>query len=319
MNDLKQKFGKVAVLLGGKSAERDVSLRSGGAVLDALKRQGIDAHAFDPMDRAVTELTQFDRAFVVLHGRGGEDGQIQGVLEWLNIPYTGTGVQGSAIGMDKVKTKQIWQGSDLPTAPYRLISTVEDGERAVKALGLPLMIKPVHEGSSIGMSKVIVKEDFAHALSKATAHDSVVMAEQWITGCEFTVVILNHQALPVIRLQPPEDVAFYDYEAKYLRQDTTYGLPCGLSAQDEKTLQQLALRAFDAVGASGWGRIDAMQDTHGKFWLLEVNTVPGMTDHSLVPKAAQAIGLDFDALCVRILEQTVEGAQFHEVCQDTHG
>ncbi|WP_313399381.1 D-alanine--D-alanine ligase [Acinetobacter variabilis] len=302
------KFGKVAVLLGGKSAEREVSLDSGTAVLEALVCSGINAEAFDPQERSVTELVNYDRAFVVLHGRGGEDGQIQGALEWLNIPYTGTGVQGSAIGMDKVKTKQVWQGSELPTAPYRIVTKNSNAQEIVSALDLPLIIKPVHEGSSIGMSKVEKVEDFADAIAKATEHDAVVMAEKWITGREFTIVILNGQALPVIRLQPPEDVAFYDYEAKYQRNDVEYGIPCGLSESEEKELQALALRAFQAVGASGWGRIDAMQDEQGKFWLLEVNTVPGMTSHSLVPKAAAAIGYSFDTLCVAILEQTLNGA-----------
>ncbi|MEK5742289.1 MULTISPECIES: D-alanine--D-alanine ligase [Acinetobacter] len=302
------KFGKVAVLLGGKSAEREVSLDSGTAVLEALVRSGINAEAFDPQERSVTELVNYDRAFVVLHGRGGEDGQIQGALEWLNIPYTGTGVQGSAIGMDKVKTKQVWQGSELPTALYRIVTKNSNAQEIVSALDLPLIIKPVHEGSSIGMSKVEKVEDFADAIAKATEHDAVVMAEKWITGREFTIVILNGQALPVIRLQPPEDVAFYDYEAKYQRNDVEYGIPCGLSESEEKELQALALRAFQAVGASGWGRIDAMQDEQGKFWLLEVNTVPGMTSHSLVPKAAAAVGYSFDALCVAILEQTLNGA-----------
>lgn len=300
------KFGKVAVLLGGKSAEREVSLDSGQAVLEALLRSGIDAEAFDPQQRSVTELVNYDRAFIVLHGRGGEDGQIQGVLEWLNIPYTGTGVQGSAIGMDKVKTKQIWQGSDLPTAPYRIINKDTDVQELVSSLGLPVIIKPVHEGSSIGMSKVEKVEDFADAIAKATAHDAVVMAEKWITGREFTIVMLNGQALPVIRLEPPQDVAFYDYEAKYNRNDVQYGIPCGLTETEEKQLQDLALRAFQAVGAKGWGRIDAMQDAEGNFWLLEVNTVPGMTSHSLVPKAAKAVGYSFEALCVAILEQTLD-------------
>jgi D-alanine-D-alanine ligase len=301
------KFGKVAVLLGGKSAERAVSLDSGTAVLEALLRSGVNAESFDPQQRSVTELKQYDRAFIVLHGRGGEDGQIQGVLEWLNIPYTGTGVQGSAIGMDKVKTKQVWQGSELPTAPYRIVSKDSNAQEIVAELGLPLIIKPVHEGSSIGMSKVEKIEDFAIAIEKATEHDAVVMAEKWITGREFTIVLLNGQALPVIRLQPPADVAFYDYEAKYQRNDVQYGIPSGLNDSDEKQLQALALRAFHAVGASGWGRIDAMQDEQGQFWLLEVNTVPGMTSHSLVPKAAQAVGYSFDALCVAILEQTLTG------------
>lgn len=301
-----EKFGKVAVLFGGNSAEREVSLDSGQAVLDALLRSGVQAEAFDPQTRSVTELINYDRAFIVLHGRGGEDGQIQGVLEWLSLPYTGTGVQGSAIGMDKVKTKQIWQGSDLPTAPYRIVTKDTVLDDVVTTLGLPVIIKPVHEGSSIGMSKVEKVEDFAGAIAKATQHDAVVMAEKWITGREFTIVILNGEALPVIRLQPPEDVAFYDYEAKYQRNDVQYGIPSGLSEAEEKQLQALALQAFQAVGAKGWGRIDAMQDQQGNFWLLEVNTVPGMTSHSLVPKAAKAVGYSFDALCLAILEQTLE-------------
>lgn len=302
------KFGKVAVLLGGKSAEREVSLDSGTAVLEALVRSGVNAEAFDPQQRSVTELVNYDRAFIVLHGRGGEDGQIQGVLEWLNVPYTGTGVQGSAIGMDKVKTKQVWQGSELPTAPYRIVTKDSDATDIVNALGLPLIIKPVHEGSSIGMSKVEKIEDFAEAIAKATEHDAVVMAEQWITGREYTIVVLNGQALPVIRLEPPQDVAFYDYEAKYNRNDVQYGIPCGLTEAEEQQLKALSLRAFQAVGASGWGRIDAMQDEQGNFWLLEVNTVPGMTSHSLVPKAAAAVGYSFDELCVAILEQTLTGS-----------
>ncbi|MGX5700171.1 D-alanine--D-alanine ligase [Acinetobacter kookii] len=302
------KFGKVAVLLGGKSAEREVSLDSGQAVLEALVRSGVNAEAFDPQERSVTELVNYDRAFIVLHGRGGEDGQIQGTLEWLNIPYTGTGVQGSAIGMDKVKTKQVWQGSELPTAPYRIVTKDSDPDAIIDSIGLPFIIKPVHEGSSIGMSKVERKEDFADAIAKATEHDAVVMAEKWITGREFTIVILNGQALPIIRLEPPKDVAFYDYEAKYNRNDVQYGIPCGLTEEEEKRLQALCLRAFQAVGASGWGRIDAMQDEQGNFWLLEVNTVPGMTSHSLVPKAAKAVGYSFDELCVAILEQTLTAA-----------
>ncbi len=302
------KFGKVAVLLGGKSAEREVSLDSGTAVLEALVRSGINAEAFDPQERSVTELVNYDRAFIVLHGRGGEDGQIQGTLEWLNVPYTGTGVQGSAIGMDKVKTKQVWQGSELPTAPYRIVTKDSDATDIVNALGLPFIIKPVHEGSSIGMSKVEKIEDFAEAIAKATEHDAVVMAEKWITGREYTIVVLNGQALPVIRLEPPQDVAFYDYEAKYQRNDVQYGIPCGLTEAEEQQLKALSLRAFQAVGASGWGRIDAMQDEQGNFWLLEVNTVPGMTSHSLVPKAAAAVGYSFDELCVAILEQTLTGS-----------
>ncbi|MBF7685440.1 D-alanine--D-alanine ligase [Acinetobacter sp. B10A] len=304
-----EKFGKVAVLLGGRSAERDVSLDSGQAVLESLQRSGVNADAFDPLHRSVTELVHYDRAFIVLHGRGGEDGQIQGVLEWLDIPYTGTGVQGSAIGMDKVKTKQIWQGSGLPTAPYRIVNTTVEADVLVEELGLPLIIKPVHEGSSIGMSKVEHVSQLAEAIDKAISLDSIVMAEQWITGKEYTIVVLNGEALPVIRLQPPKDVAFYDYDAKYQRNDVEYGIPSGLSVSEEEELKALTLHAFHAVGAQGWGRVDAMQDQNGKFWLLEVNTVPGMTSHSLVPKAAQAIGYNFDALCLAILEQTLIEAE----------
>ncbi|XID74828.1 D-alanine--D-alanine ligase [Alkanindiges sp. WGS2144] len=302
-------FGKVAVLFGGHSAEREVSINSGQAVLDALLRRGIDAYAFDPAVRSVTEITDFDRAFIVLHGRGGEDGQIQGVLEWLNVPYTGSGVLASALGMDKAKTKQLWQGMGFPTAPYRLLNQETDFAQIVTELGLPLIIKPVHEGSSIGMSKVESLAQLQPAYEQAAQHDAVVMAEQWITGREFTVVILNGQALPVIRLQPPSDAAFYDYEAKYQRNDTQYGIPCGLSNTEEQRLQDLALRAFHAVGASGWGRIDAMQDEQGNFWLLEINTVPGMTDHSLVPMAAKAVGYSFDELCELILQQTLTAAK----------
>lgn len=300
-----EKFGKVAVLLGGISAEREVSLNSGAAVLQSLLRSGVNAEAFDPKERDITELKQYDRAFIVLHGRGGEDGAIQGVLEWLNIPYTGTGVQGSAIGMDKCKTKQVWQGCELPTAPYRMVNLNSDADDIIQSIGLPFIIKPVREGSSIGMSKVESKDDFLKAVQLAIQHDDVVMAEKWITGKEYTIVLLNGKALPVISLQPPKEVAFYNYEAKYKRNDTTYGIPCGLSAEDEAKLQSLALQAFQAVGATGWGRVDAMQDEQGNFWLLEVNTVPGMTDHSLVPKAAQAEGYSFDDLCLTILEQTL--------------
>lgn len=300
-----EKFGKVAVLFGGTSAEREVSLNSGQAVLESLLRSGVNAEKFDPKERLITELTQYDRAFIVLHGRGGEDGAIQGVLEWLNIPYTGTGVQGSAIGMDKVKTKQVWQGSGLPTAPYQLVNAETDVHDLIAKIGLPFIIKPVHEGSSIGMSKVEKAEDFKQAFAKATAHDAVVMAEQWITGKEYTIVLLNGQALPVISLQPPKEVAFYDFDAKYKRNDTQYGIPCGLSPEDERHLQDLALTAFNAVGAKGWGRVDAMRDENGNFYLLEVNTVPGMTDHSLVPKASFAVGYTFDSLCLTILEQTL--------------
>jgi D-alanine-D-alanine ligase len=300
-----KQFGKVAVLFGGNSGEREVSLKSGQAVLDGLLAEGVNAEAFDPAIRGVAELAAYDRAFIVLHGRGGEDGQIQGLLEWMKIPYTGSGVLASALGMDKARTKQLWKGIGLPTAPYCLLDRSSDYSAVIAELGLPLIIKPVHEGSSIGMSKVEHAEELEPAYRAASAHDAVVMAEAWITGREFTVVILGGEALPVIRLEPPKDVAFYDYQAKYLRNDTQYGIPSGLTDLEEKELQGLALRAFNAVGATGWGRIDAMQDMQGRFWLLEVNTVPGMTDHSLVPMAAKAVGYSFAKLCIAILNQTL--------------
>ncbi len=303
-----EQFGKVAVLFGGNSGEREVSLKSGQAVLDALLTKGVQAEAFDPASRAVSDLSDYARAFIVLHGRGGEDGQIQGLLEWMNIPYTGSGVLASALGMDKVRTKQLWKGIGLPTAPYRLLDANTDFDSVVAELGLPLIVKPVHEGSSVGMSKVERQEQLEPAYQAASHHDAIVMAEAWITGREFTVAMLNGQALPVIRLEPPADVAFYDYDAKYIRNDTQYGIPSGLSDAEEKELRSLAVQAFNAVGATGWGRIDAMQDEQGRFWLLEVNTVPGMTDHSLVPMAAKAVGYTFADLCVEILRQTLSPA-----------
>lgn len=298
-------FGKVAVLCGGKSNEREVSLNSGNAVLNALKANGVDAYHFDPAEMDVMELKNFDRVFNVLHGRGGEDGDIQGVLNWLNIPYTGSGVFASAIGMDKVRTKQLWQGCGLATAPFAVLTQDTDWQQIVNTLGLPLMVKPVHEGSSIGMSKVKHLDDLPKAFKLASSCGDVVMAEKWITGREYTIVIIDGVVYPVIRLEPADVTNFYDYEAKYNRNDTAYHIPCGLSEDDEKHLQQMSLSAFNALDAKGWGRIDAMQDSEGNFWLLEINTVPGMTDHSLVPMAAKARGIDFETLCWRILELTL--------------
>lgn len=296
-------FGKVAVVYGGTSNERAVSLDSGTAVLKALKDYGIDAVHFDPKDQSITELTNYDRVFNVLHGRGGEDGQLQGVLQWLNIPQTGSGVFASAIGMDKVRTKQLWSGCGLSTAPFAVLTADTDWQQIVNTLGLPIMVKPVHEGSSIGMTKVEHLDELPTAYETAVACGDVVMAEKWITGAEFTIVIIDDEAYPVIRLEPAD--TFYDYEAKYTRNDTAYHIPCGLAEKDEAHLQALSLAAFRAVGASGWGRVDAMQDEEGIFWLLEVNTVPGMTSHSLVPMAAKARGMDFQSLCVHILAQTL--------------
>ena len=298
-------FGRVAVIYGGNSNERSVSLDSGAAVLQALQNQGFDATHFDPKHQDITELRQYDRVFNVLHGRGGEDGLLQGVLQWFDIPQTGSGILASALGMDKVRTKQLWQGCGLSTAPFSLLTADTDWQQVVNMLGLPLIIKPVHEGSSIGMTKVNNLDELPAAYATAVQCGDVVMAERWITGREFTIVIIDDEAYPVIRLEPADITNFYDFEAKYNRNDTSYYIPCGLSAADEKHLQDLSLAAFRAVDAKGWGRIDAMQDEAGNFWLLEINTVPGMTSHSLVPMAAKARGMDFESLCWHILAQTV--------------
>lgn len=296
-----QKFGRVAVLMGGCSAERDVSLRSGNAVLEALLRSGVDAFGLDLTEQAVTQLTaeKFDRAFIALHGRGGEDGSIQGVLEWLRIPYTGSDVMASALGMDKFKCKQVWQGLGLPTPASSLLNAKTNAEQLVAKLGLPLMVKPAHEGSSIGMSKITSAEALAKAYAKASHYDSRILAERFIRGSEFTVSIVDGKALPVIGLKTSHD--FYDFNAKYTATDTQYLLPCGLSNQEEQALQQLALDAYQAVGCESWGRVDIMVDEAKQPWLLEVNTSPGMTDHSLVPQAAAFSGISFDQLVLDIL------------------
>lgn len=298
-----QSFGKVAVLLGGTAAEREVSLKSGTAVLQALLRRGVDAHPIDVQGpQSLKELEQggFDRVFIALHGRGGEDGVMQGALESLGLPYTGSGVLGSALGMDKLRTKQLWLGAGLPTPDFVVMDANTDFAAVAARLGLPIMVKPVREGSSIGMTKVTRAEQLADAWREAARYDQEVLAERWITGAEYTVGILCGEPLPLIRLETPRD--FYDYEAKYVADNTRYLCPCGLDAARERELQELALCAFDAVGASGWGRVDLMVEDDGRPWLLEVNTVPGMTDHSLVPMAAQAAGIDFDELVWRILE-----------------
>jgi len=297
-------MGRVALLMGGWAAEREVSLRSGAMVLDALRKLGVDATALDPRDESLERLREFDRAFIILHGRGGEDGVIQGALEALKLPYTGTGVMGSAVGMDKLRTKLIWRGAGLPTPEFVVLRADTDWSAVVAELGAPIMVKPAREGSSIGMSKVADAAALEQAYRRAAEFDDQVIAERWITGQEFTVGILNGRALPVIRLETPCE--FYDYEAKYSRDDTRYLCPCGLSEQDEAELQRLALRAFDSVGCSGWGRVDVMRDAEGRPWLLEVNTVPGMTDHSLVPMAAKAAGMSFEALVWEILKTSVE-------------
>ncbi|HBH36741.1 MAG TPA: D-alanine--D-alanine ligase [Gammaproteobacteria bacterium] len=305
MSDAKR-FGKVAVLMGGTSAEREVSLNSGQAVLDGLLRQGVDAHAVDittPQDIVDLYQRSYERAFIVLHGRGGEDGQIQGALQTLGIPYTGSGVMGSAIAMDKYRTKLMWGGGGQPTPDYQLLRNSGDLELAA-ALGFPLMVKPANEGSSIGMSRVTTEAELESAWHVARQYDPIVIAERWITGSEYTVAILGREALPVIRLETPNK--FYDYEAKYQSDETGYYIPSGLDSDREKRAQDLALEAFDAIGANGWGRVDMMIDETGGMWLIEINTVPGMTDHSLVPMAAKAQGISFDELVWKILQQTME-------------
>jgi D-alanine-D-alanine ligase len=302
-----KRFGKVAVMLGGTSAERPVSLNSGAAVLAALTRQGIDAHAFDPANRNLGDLIsgEFDRVFIALHGRYGEDGCMQGALELLGIPYTGSGVMASAIGMDKWRTKLLWRAAGLPTADWDILTAASDFAAVEKKLGLPIFVKPAREGSSIGMSKVTEPGMLKAAYDAAAEHDALVLAEKFIDGAEFTVGILGDTALPLIRLEPAKDKAFYDFEAKYLRNDTQYHCPAGLPEAQEMALRQLALDAFRLVDGRGWGRVDVMLDSLGNPYLLEVNTSPGMTDHSLVPMAARVAGLDFDTLCLKILEQTL--------------
>jgi len=302
-----KRFGKVAVMLGGTSAERPVSLNSGNAVLDALRRLGVDAHPFDPATRNLGDLMagEFDRVFIALHGRHGEDGCMQGALELLRLPYTGSGVMASAVGMDKWRTKLLWRAAGLPTADWAILTADSDFAAVEKQLGLPIFVKPAREGSSIGMSKVTEPGTLAAAFEAAAEHDALVLAEKFIDGAEFTVGILGDAALPLIRLEPAQDRAFYDFEAKYLRNDTRYHCPAGLSDAQEMALRQLALDAFRLIDGRGWGRVDLMLDRAGKPYLLEVNTSPGMTDHSLVPMAARVAGMDFDTLCLKILEQTL--------------
>ncbi len=295
-------FGKVAVLLGGKSAEREVSLKSGAMVLKALRSRGIDAHAFDPAQRSLEDLVKekYAHAFIALHGRFGEDGTVQGILEWLGIPYTGSGVLASALAMDKLRTKRLWAAEKLPTPAYELLGEGTNFRITARKLGLPLMVKPASEGSSIGMSKVRAAAKLEEAYRLAAKYDRLVIAEQFVDGIELTGAILGERALPLIKLETPRE--FYDYEAKYLADDTRYIVPCGLPPKKEQELQELCLAAFRSLGCSGWGRVDLMLNKRGRPYLLEVNTSPGMTDHSLVPMAARAVGLCYEDLCVKILE-----------------
>ena len=299
-------FGRVAVLFGGKSAEREVSLKSGNAVLSALQAAGVDAFGIDVGDDFLARLNseKIDRAFIVLHGRGGEDGSMQGLLECAGIPYTGSGILASALAMDKLRTKQVWHSLGLPTPRHAVLTSPADCEAAAAELGFPLIVKPAHEGSSIGMAKVDSAQALLAAWQDAARYDSQVLVEQWIAGPEYTIAVLRGEVLPPIGLGTPH--SFYDYDAKYLADDTQYRIPCGLSAEKEAELKDLTARACEAVGTQGWARADVMQDASGQFWLLEVNTVPGMTDHSLVPMAARAAGLDFQQLVLAILADSVE-------------
>jgi D-alanine-D-alanine ligase len=303
------KFGKVAVLFGGKSAEREISLKSGAAVLAALLRQGVDAHKFDPAEYPLHDLESFDRAFNALHGRYGEDGTIQGALELMNIPYTGSGVMASSLGMDKWRTKLLWKVLNIATPDFEVVNAQSDFAAIERKLGLPLFVKPANEGSSIGITKVKQKGGLQPAWILACRADPLVIAEQFIGGGEYTVGILGETPLPIVRIVPKNE--FYDYEAKYLRNDTEYLCPCGLSVEKEVQIQAEALQAFRAVGCKGWGRVDFLMDGDstndmGNHYFLEVNTSPGMTDHSLVPMAAKAAGISFDELVIKILAMTLD-------------
>jgi D-alanine-D-alanine ligase len=298
-------FGAVAVLLGGGSSEREISLLSGNAVLAALKRRGVDAQAFDPAQRPLTDLLslKIERVWIALHGPGGEDGTVQGALEFLGVPYTGSGVLGSAIGMDKLRSKRLAQAAGVATPEFVVLRSAADLDLALERLGLPLIVKPATQGSSVGMARVERAEDLPEAWNNARRLEPTVFAESWISGGEYTVGILQGHALPSIRIETPR--SFYDYEAKYFRDDTRYFCPSGLTAAAEAQLAKLALASYQACGAEGWGRADFMMDRDGRALLLEINTVPGMTDHSLVPMAARAVGIDFDQLVWRVLETSL--------------
>jgi D-alanine-D-alanine ligase len=296
-------FGKTAVLLGGDSAEREISLLSGNAVLAALKRRGVDAYGFDPKEKPLAALASegFARAWNALHGPGGEDGLMQGALEWLGVPYTGSGVLASALTMDKLKTKRVVVGAGYTAPQYAVLSSSADLEPALKRIGLPMMIKPASQGSSVGMSKVKSAAELPRAYAEASAVDPIVFAEAFVSGDEYTVSVLQDRALPSIRILPATE--FYDYQAKYFRNDTQYFCPSGLTDAEEAELQAAALAAFNVTDCFGWGRVDFMRDrTSKKFYFIEINTTPGMTDHSLVPMAARQAGIDFEELVWRVLE-----------------
>lgn len=297
-----EQFGRVAVMMGGSAAEREVSLRSGAAVYEALKNKGVDAIAIDVTGSPIEALAgqKIDRVFNIIHGRGGEDGVLQGLLEVLEIPYTGSGVMASALTMDKLRTKLCWQGYGLVTPKWCLLQDEADLDGCIEKLGFPVIVKPAQEGSSIGMSKATNRDELQKALTVAAKYRCDVYAEAWVSGKEYTVAVLDSEALPVIRLETPN--AFYDYEAKYQATTTQYHCPCGLNQDQEQFIRDLAVTACKVVGVKGWGRVDVFIDDSGQYQLIEVNTVPGMTDHSLVPMAARQAGMDFDELVWRILE-----------------
>jgi len=301
-------IGRVAVLHGGQSAEREISLQTGAAVLNALRSAGVDCVGIDIGPDAVTQLqnTPMDLAFIALHGPGGEDGSIQGLLEYLGIPYTGSKVAASALAMDKLRSKQLWAGIGLSTPDFVMVNADSDWDQVLKTLGGDAIVKPAHEGSSIGMARVQTGEQLAEAYAQAAHYDGSVLVERRVSGSEYTVAILDGEALPPIRLET--DHFFYDYDAKYLADDTRYICPCGLDSEREQALKDLSLQAFDSLGCRGWGRVDVMADQHGHFYLLEVNTVPGMTSHSLVPMAAQAAGMDFTQLVLGIVRASQKGS-----------
>ncbi|MXS76629.1 D-alanine--D-alanine ligase [Nitrosomonas sp. JL21] len=294
-------FGKVAVLLGGRSAEREVSLQSGHAVLEALRRSGVDAHPFDPAERALEDLQHqgFKKAFIALHGRFGEDGTIQGILEWMRLPYTGSGVMASALAMDKWRTKLIWQAVGISSPRYAVLQADSNFDEIAETLGLPLIVKPAREGSTIGLSKVHDKRDLAEAYRLAAQHDALVLAEEFIAGKELTVAILGETPLPVVRIEIAGEL--YDYQAKYVSDETRYFCPSGLADELEAAIKAQALQAYQVLGCEGWGRVDLILTAAGQCYFLEANTSPGMTSHSLVPMAAKAVGISFNELVMNIL------------------
>jgi len=301
------RFGRVAVLLGGKSAEREISLMSGGNVLEGLRKAGVDAHPFDPAERELSELRQlgFERAFIALHGRYGEDGTVQGALELLGIPYTGSGVMASALSMDKLRTKLVWLASGLPTPRYEAITAQSNWTRVAGKLALPLIVKPAHEGSTLGLTKVLHTKDLPAAYKHAARYDQLVLAEEFVEGDELTAGFVGEEALPLIRIQAPQ--GNYDYQNKYFSDETKYICPSGLPAAEERRIQELTMQSAHVLGCSGWGRLDLIRRADGSVSLLEMNTSPGMTGHSLVPMAAKVAGMSFEQLVVRILEMAHVG------------